>query len=135
MNAFNNNLPLEVVEAAKNRARLTEAIAAVKKRLRPTEAEGESKKRSRLLHFLIALSVVPLGILLPPSYKIFAPFLMAIPTIIDVVNKARMSGEKHSTHLRNQAYIPTLSSNIRSLEPYTAIPKNPEDPRRYKPIG
>lgn len=135
MNASGNNLPLEFAEAVKNRSRLTEAMAAVKRRLRTTKAEDESKKRSQQLHVLILVGVFLFGILLPPGYKIFAPFLFIIPSIIDVVNKARMAVEKSRPPLRDQTYTPPMPSRIHSLEPYTAMPKNPKDPRRYKPIG
>ena len=135
MNASRNNLPFEVAEAVKNRSRLTEAMAAVKRQLLTTKAGDKSKKRSQILHAWILTGIFLFGILLPPGYKIFAPLLFIIPSIIDVVNKARMAGETSRLPLRDQTYTPPMPSRIPSLDPYTAMPKNPKDPRRYKPIG
>lgn len=135
MNASRNHLPLEFAEAAKNRSRLAEAEAAANKRLRATENVDESKKRSRLLDALSAMGVFLLGILLPRSYKIFAPFLFVIPAIIAAVNKARLSNVKYRDPMQDQAHSAPMPGRIPSLDPYAEIPKDPKDPRRYKPIG
>jgi hypothetical protein len=134
-NSSKNNHLLAVAEAAKNQSRLTEAATAARKRLRATEPMNEPKKRSFPLHPLIGLCVFLLGIYLPPSHKFIAPFLFFIPGIIAMVKKFRDFGETDGTSARDQKPSPPMPDSIPSLEPYTDRPRDPHDPRRYKPIG
>jgi hypothetical protein len=100
----------------------------------PSKAVKKVKKRS-LLNALILAGVLVLGAVLPPAYKAFAPLLFVIPFIIAVMNKVRQAGEKQENPARGQSYSPRVPDGIPSLEQYTYKPKDPKDPRRYKPIG
>lgn len=100
----------------------------------PPEAREVAKKRSRLNTLILALVFV-LGIALPQPYKAFAPILFLIPLVIAVMNKVRQAGEKSGTPLPNQTYSPPMPDQNHSVEPYSYTPKDPKDPRRYKPIG
>jgi len=135
MNPSENGLSLVVVDAAKMRSRLTEAVEAAKKRLRTTEAVDAAKKPSHLINALIVVGLFLLGIVLPPAYKVFKPFLFVIPSIIAVANKTLLAGKGHRNLLGDQTCSPPMPGRIPSLESYADVPKDPKDPRRYRPIG
>jgi hypothetical protein len=132
MNGSKN--PIEF-ESARNRARLSEAMAAARKQLGTTKPVDQAKKRLRVLDVLSAVGVFLLGLYLPRAYKVFAPFLFVIPVIITAVNKARLSSIKHGNPIQDKTNSPPMPPRIPSPEPYTEMPKDPKDPRRYKPIG
>ena len=134
MNSSKNNISLDA-ESAKNRSRLTEAAVAAKKQLRTSKAADQDKKLLRIINLLSAAGVFLLGILLPPSCKMFAPFLFLVPVIISAVSKARLSSLKRGNPVQDQTSSPPMPPRVPSPEPYTEMPKDPKDPRRYKPIG
>ena len=98
------------------------------------EAREKAKKQGRL-NALVLAAVFLLGVVLPPEYKAFVPFLFVIPIIIAVVNKIRQAGEKPESPPQNLTHPPHMPDRTTSDEPYTYKPKDPKDPRRYKPIG
>ena len=99
-------------------------------------AESEVRKRNqRLLNALILLGVFLLGALLPMKYKAFAPLLFLIPVLLDIVNKINKSSEIPGVSSGNRTYPPSMPRQMNSHEPYTYKPKDPKDPRKYKPIG
>jgi hypothetical protein len=97
------------------------------------EAREVAKKQSRL-NALILSVVFLLGVLLPHPYKAFVPFLFIIPLVLAVVNKVRQPGKKAGNPMHNQTHRPPLTNQGNSTEPYSYTPKDPKDPRRYKPI-
>ena len=98
------------------------------------ESVEKAKKRGRLGGFIF-LGVLLLGVVLPPAYKALAPFLFVIPIIVSVVNKIRQVSVKSGNPPIDQTYSQSMPHQTASSEPYTSKPKDPEDPRRYKPIG
>ena len=98
------------------------------------EASEKTKKQWRL-NALILAGVFLLSAVLPPKYKAFVPFLFVIPIIIAVVNKIRQVSEKSESPSHYPTDSPHMPDRITSHEPYTYEPKDPKDPRRYKPIG
>jgi hypothetical protein len=76
-----------------------------------------------------------LSILLPPKYKAFAPVLFIVPFAMNVVNRIRKMREKSQDPLQEQTHSQSVSDGIPSPEPYSYKPKDPKDPRKYKPIG
>jgi hypothetical protein len=96
---------------------------------------SEKNKKQWQLNALILAGVFLLSVVLPPAYKILAPFLFVIPFIINVVNKIRQVEEKSGNSPQDQTHSPPMPDQIPSPEPYTYKPKDPKDPRRYKPIG
>ena len=98
------------------------------------EASEKTKKQWRL-NALILAGVFLLSVVLPPAYKVFAPVLFIIPVIINVVNKIRQAGEKSGNPPQDRTDSPSMPNQIPPVEPYTYTPKDPKDPRRYKPIG
>lgn len=98
------------------------------------EASEEAGKRSHR-NILIFACVFLLALALPSAYKAFAPFLFLIPIIIDLVGKMRQAGKNSGDPSSGRAGPPPPHERIASLEPYSYKPKDPGDPRRYKPIG
>lgn len=98
------------------------------------ESVEKAKKQGRL-GALVLVGVLLLGIVLPPAYKAFAPILFIIPFAINVANKIRKIREKSQNPLQEQPHSPAIPERIPSLEPYGYKPKDPKDPRKYKPIG
>ncbi len=98
----------------------------------------EAAKRQSRLNLLILGGVFLLGVLLPQEYKAFAPLLFIIPVIVAVVQKVRRSGERPGgapPHPPQHDYSPPMHDSMPSGDFYGYEPKDPKDPRRYKPIG
>ena len=95
----------------------------------------EKAKKQGKLGALILVCVLVLSIVLPPKYKPFAPILFIIPFVMNVVNKIRQVREKSQSPLEEQPHSLPVSGNLPSPEPYSYKPKDPKDPRKYKPIG
>jgi hypothetical protein len=93
----------------------------------------EKAKKQGKLGALVLAAVLLLSIVLPPEYKAFAPILFIVPFGINVVNKIRQMREKAENPLQEQPH--SLPDGIPSIEPYSCQPKDPRDPRKYKPIG
>lgn len=95
----------------------------------------EKAKKQGKLGVLILAAVLLLSIVLPPEYKAFAPILFIVPFAISVVNKIRQLREKAENPLQEQPHSPPVPDGTPSIEPYSYKPKDPRDPRKYKPIG
>jgi hypothetical protein len=91
-----------------------------------TDAAQARKTRIRLNTLIILLAPV-LGIVLPQHYKGIRPFLFLIPLVLFLINKFREADAKSRNASPNQ--------NHPMLEGHLYMPKDPKDPRRYKPIG
>ena len=100
----------------------------------PPEKVEESKKMSRLSAAIMA-AIFVLGVVLPPAYKPFVPFLLLIPLIIALINKFSRMGSRSEDSAQYQGYSPPVQEQDSCIEPYSYTPKDPKDPRRYKPIG
>jgi hypothetical protein len=115
-------------------------VKKMKQGLNPLEEQQEqekkekAKRRSRLNGIILA-GVFLLSIFLPKAYKAFAPFLFLIPIVLEIANKMRKSGEIPADTPPRETYTPPAPDHVSPDEPYYYKPKNPEDPRRYKPIG
>lgn len=95
----------------------------------------EAAKRQSRLNLLILAGVFALGVILPPEYKAFAPILFLVPVIMAVVKKVRQAGEKPGDTPPRHDYAPPMHESMPSGDFYGYEPKDPKDPRRYKPIG
>jgi hypothetical protein len=101
----------------------------------PNPKPSEKDKKQWRLNALILAGVVLLSAVLPPEYKAFAPVLFLVPVIVGVVKKIRRFGENSGNVTQDQTYSPPVYEDTTSHEPYSHTPKDPKDPRRYKPIG
>jgi len=99
-----------------------------------TPGASEKAKKWRLSALILA-GIFLLSAVLPPDYKGFAPLLLLVPVIVNVMNKIRQAGEIPGNPARIQTNSPSTPDQIPSPAPYTHRPKDPKDPRRYKPIG
>lgn len=102
-----------------------------------TEPEAsEKKKRQWALNALTLAGVFLLGVVLPPEYKAFAPLLFVVPFIINVANKIRQDDANPGNTSQDHAYSPPVPEYPEHTpEPYSYKPRDPKDPRKYKPIG
>jgi len=99
------------------------------------EAREAAQWRSRL-NALVGAGVFLLGFILTSGYeKKLVPFLFLIPLVLSLVNKARQAAVKSWNPASNRTYVPPAPDKSQSVDPYTYAPKDPKDPRRYKPIG
>jgi len=101
----------------------------------PSPESSEKAKKQGRLNALIWAAVFLLGAVLPSEYKGFVPFLFLIPIILSVVNKIRQASEKSEHPSHYPTHSPQMPDRMPSHEPYAYKPKDPKDPRRYKPIG
>lgn len=99
----------------------------------PPENIEARKKQARLNAMILAL-VLLLSTILPHPYRSFAPFLFAIPLIIMMVSRIRRAKAGHSQSATQPDFRPS-PGEVPPAEPYSCTPKDPKDPRRYKPIG
>jgi hypothetical protein len=98
-------------------------------------ATREEAKRWARLNTLFLMVAFLLGFVLPPRYRIFVPFLFVIPLILSIVSKVRQAAAKNEIPAPNQTYSPPMPNEGNSVDPYSYTPKDPKDPRHYKPIG
>ncbi len=96
------------------------------------ESATADKKWSRLM---IVAAVFLLGVFLPPEYKPYSPLLILALPLVAFLKKVRQAGAVGMDSAQNRSYSHIESETGRSLEPFSYTPKDPKDPRRYKPIG
>jgi hypothetical protein len=80
--------------------------------------KGAGARRRSGLNALLVGAVLLFTMVAPPEWRVYAPLLFLIPLLANVVTK-----------LRGRNAGPTHP------DPYSHSPKDPKDPRRYKPIG
>jgi hypothetical protein len=95
----------------------------------------EKTKKQWRRNALIFGGVFLLGFFLPPAYKAFAPLLFLIPVFIEVVNKSKQAGGSTGIPSTDHTHSPSTPDRTSSGKTYVYKPKDPKDPRRYKPIG
>ena len=95
----------------------------------------EKIKKRRLLNSLILAGVFLLGAILPLEYKAYAPLLFVVPFIVSIAKKIRQDSEDPANPPRDSHYTPPVPDRVSSPEPYSYRPKDPKDPRKYRPIG
>ncbi len=94
----------------------------------------DARKRQHRLNALTLAAVLLLSTVLPAPYGAFAPLLFLIPLLFALVNRIRQARAGVEA-------APDVSSprpedeETPVIEPYSYTPKDPKDPRRYKPIG
>jgi hypothetical protein len=101
----------------------------------PTPETREEAKKWARLNALFLMVAFLLGFVLPPRYRIFVPFLFVVPLIISIVSKVRQAAAKSGNPESYQTYTPPMPDLSNSVDPYSYTPKDPKDPRHYKPIG
>ncbi len=93
---------------------------------------SEARKRQTRLNALTLAAVLLLGTLLPAPYNTFTPILFIIPLLFALVSRIRQARAGAEAPLDRSA---PEQKDGPAVEPYSFTPKDPKDPRRYKPIG
>jgi len=91
-----------------------------------------AKTRARIAAFSLAL-IFLISVLAPPPWSSYAPLLLLIPLAYSLLSRIRRGSE-----VRQGAPPPPRGVRIPEgpiKEPYSYTPRDPKDPRRYKPIG
>jgi hypothetical protein len=95
------------------------------------EDSGRDNKLSRinaLVFGLVFLAVV----MAPYPWNTYAPLLFLLPLVYSVLNKLKQrAGAEEDV---KDPRLPQSQESYARPEPYTFKPRDPKDPRRYKPI-
>ncbi len=95
-----------------------------------TEELAEAKRRTRMNALVLFLFFIA-SALLPQYWKLYSPLVLLIPLIYRAV--ARMRGDSNSSRESGESDSNLPAEPVK--EPYSHTPRDPKDPRRYKPIG
>jgi hypothetical protein len=98
----------------------------------PVEAVEAAKKRSRI-NALILGAVFLLLMFAPHPWNAYAPILFLIPVVYSLISRIR--GASNAPGPLPRPSVPPQKSDSRRSEPYSYKPRDPKDPRKYKPIG
>jgi len=98
----------------------------------PPEQIDAARRKARI-NAMVLIAVFIFMSLAPYPWNIFAPLLFLIPLIVTVSNRVRR-GRAFSDSLPDSSPVPTKDRTSSVEEPYSWAPKDPNDPRRYKPI-
>ncbi len=91
------------------------------------------RKRQARLNALLLGGVFFLTVMAPHPWNTYAPLLFLIPLVYSVVKKVRKATEGMDP-LKQQSRIDFGAADGPREEPYSCTPRDPRDPRRYKPI-
>jgi hypothetical protein len=95
-----------------------------------TEELAEAKRRTRI-NALVMFLFFFVSAVLPQRWKLLSPLVLLIPLIYRAVARLRSGSDSSSASAENLSQIPASPVE----EPYSHTPRDPKDPRRYKPIG
>jgi hypothetical protein len=92
------------------------------------EAIAAKKRRSRLNALILGLVflVYTFG---PPRWKLFAPLLFLLPVLYSLLSRLRGASIESDRPVTRE-----IDAAAPAAEPYSYTPRDPNDPRRYKPI-
>jgi hypothetical protein len=89
-----------------------------------------SKRKARVNALTLGL-VFLLGAFAPYRWKAYAPLLFLMPVLYRLYTRIRKSAGSSEIPVQAPAQIVEGEPE----EPYSYTPRDPKDPRRYKPIG
>jgi hypothetical protein len=98
----------------------------------PPEAVVAAKKKSRI-NALVLGAVFLLLVVAPHPWNTYAPILFLIPVIYSLASRIR--GASNVPEPSPSQSVPPQEPDSRGSEPYSYKPRDPKDPRKYKPIG
>jgi len=96
-----------------------------------TREEVDAAKKKSRINALVLAAVFLLSALAPYPWNVYAPLLVLIPLVYSVVNRVKKNGSSREP----QVWSSNQQGGEASREPYGSEPRDPKDPRRYKPIG
>jgi hypothetical protein len=92
------------------------------------EAIAARKRRSRLNAVILALVFLAYSYG-PPRWKLFAPLLFLLPVLYSLLSRLRGASIESDRPVTRE-----IDAEPPVAEPYSYTPRDPNDPRRYKPI-
>jgi hypothetical protein len=92
------------------------------------EAIAARKRRSRINGVTLAL-VFLVSALAPPRWRLFAPLLFLLPLLYSLLSRLRGASIESDRPVTRE-----IDAETPAAEPYSCTPRDPNDPRRYKPI-
>jgi hypothetical protein len=92
------------------------------------EANAVRKRRSRLNAVILGL-VLLVYMYGPPRWKLFAPLLFLLPVLYSLLSRLRGASIESDRPVTRE-----IDAEPPAAEPYSYTPRDPNDPRRYKPI-
>ena len=96
---------------------------------------AEEKNKKRKITGILFAGVLLLGALLPPRYKALSPLLFLLSPLFDVLSKLRGDSLQTEGSQGDSTPSDSIPEPRQSREPYSYTPRDPKDPRKYKPIG
>jgi hypothetical protein len=99
----------------------------------PREEVDAAKKRSRI-NALVLAGVFIILTLAPSPYNLLAPLLFLVPLIYSIAARGRKNSDTPAAAAGEPQPQPTAQEPGK-VDPYSCTPRDPQDPRRYKPIG
>lgn len=98
----------------------------------PREAVEAARRRSKI-NALVLGAVFLLMTVAPHPWSSYAPILFLIPVIYALVSRMRRASSLPVPSSSQSA--PTQRADGLRVDPYSSTPRDPKDPRKYKPIG
>lgn len=99
--------------------------------LPPQDIEA-AKRKSRLNALVLGL-VFLLVTIAPYPWNLLSPVLLLAPLLYSLIDRMRRAPASPGPASGPSA-LPQRT-DAPNLQPYSSVPKDPKDPRRYKPIG
>lgn len=90
----------------------------------------EAKRRRMRINALALLLIFVLSLVMPYPWNSYAPLLIIVPAVYGLLARFRKDPSS-----RTAAKEAGSRLNGSSLEPYARKPKDPNDPRKYRPLG
>jgi hypothetical protein len=100
---------------------------------RSSEKESTKDKRQSRINALVFGLVFLLVAIAPYPWNSYAPLLFLLPLIYSILNKLKQkSGAEEG--VQDSQLTGSRESNTRR-QPYSQRPRDPKDPRKYRPIN
>jgi len=97
-----------------------------------SEEESFKDKRQSRINLLVFGLVFLLVMMAPHPWNTYAPLLFLLPLIYSMLNKLKQkAGAEEEVQ---DSRLPRSRESYARAEPYTEKPRDPKDPRRYRPI-
>jgi hypothetical protein len=90
----------------------------------------EARRKRTRINALALLLIFVLSLVAPYPWNSYAPLLILVPAVYGLLTRFRKDRSSQTAPQDAGSHL-----NGSSLEPYARKPKDPDDPRKYRPIG